>query len=69
MISDAQRNNESVTAADVAAYIESLGVSPAEDEGFKFGDCEAAVSGVLVCWITTVFWTILLWSWVWAVPR
>ncbi len=54
MISDAQRNNESVTAADVAAYIESLGVSPAEDEGFKFGDCEAVVSGVLVCWMCTL---------------
>jgi len=43
-----------MTAADVAGYIESLAVGPGEDEGFKFGNPHAPVSGVLVCWMCTL---------------
>ena len=43
-----------ITATDVARFIEGLGTEPADDEGFKFGDPAAPVSGVLVCWMCTV---------------
>ena len=41
-------------AADVAAYIESIAAKPANDEGFKFGDPQASVTGILVCWMCTL---------------
>ncbi len=47
-------DDEIMTAADVAAYIENLGPKSAEDEGFKFGAPHAPVSGVLVCWMCTL---------------
>ena len=43
-----------MTAANVAAYIESLVIGPGDEEGFKFGDSEATVRGVLVCWMCTL---------------
>jgi len=47
-------DDEIMTADDVAGYIESLAVGPADDEGFKFGNPQASVSGILVCWMCTL---------------
>ena len=54
MLVDSEQDGGVMTAADMAAYIESLAVERADDEGFKFGDSEAAVRGVLVCWMCTL---------------
>ncbi len=54
MLVDSEQDGGVRTAADVAAYIESLAVGPADDESFKFGDSEAAVRSVLVCWMCTL---------------
>jgi len=54
MNSDTDYGSEIVTAADVAVYIEKLALKPANDEGFKFGDPQASVSGILVCWMCTL---------------
>ncbi len=54
MIGNSCGDDEIMTAADVAHYIENLVVEPAEDEGFKFGTPRAPVSGVLVCWMCTL---------------
>jgi len=42
------------TARAVAAYIESLSPPPGSEEGFKYGDPDAPVEGILVCWMATV---------------
>jgi len=54
MVMNSRGDDESMTAADVAYYIENLAVGPADDEGFKFGAPQAPVSGVLVCWMCTL---------------
>jgi len=47
-------DNETVTAAVVAEFIEGLAMKPKSDEGFKFGDPQASVTGILVCWMCTL---------------
>ena len=54
VVGNSRGNDEIVTAAAVAAYIENLAVGPADDEGFKFGSPHAPIKGVLVCWMCTL---------------
>ena len=54
MNSPGSSGKEQITAGDVADFIESLTVKPGGDEGFKFGDPQAVVSSVLVCWMCTL---------------
>lgn len=48
------QGSKATAAKDVARFIESLGTDPGGDEGFKFGDPAAPLSGVLVCWMCTL---------------
>lgn len=43
-----------MTAAEIADIVESLSRTPGADEGFKFGDPQAPVTGVTVCWMATL---------------
>ena len=54
MNSPGSSGKEQITAGDVADFIESLAVKPGGDEGFKFGDPTAVLTGVLVCWMNTL---------------
>jgi len=42
------------SAEQIGQFIEGLATAPGGDEGFKFGDPQASVTGVLVCWMTTL---------------
>lgn len=48
------REGGSVKATQVAELIEALAPPPASDEGFRFGNPEAEVTGILVCWMCTI---------------
>ena len=43
-----------MTAAEIADTVESLSSAPGGDEGFKFGDPQALVTDVTVCWMATL---------------
>lgn len=43
-----------MTARDIVAYLEQRSPTRGQEEGFKFGDPNAPVNGVLVCWMATL---------------
>src|ERR1035437_8963826 len=43
-----------MTAREVCQHIASLSPPLGAEEGFRYGDSEAEVSGVLVCWMATL---------------
>ncbi len=48
------QDNSLVIASNIAGFIEGLGAEPRSDEGFKFGDPQAPLTGVLICWMSTL---------------
>ena len=54
VITNSNCDNETVAAAAVAELIEGLAMKRGSDEGFKFGNPHAPVTGVLVCWMCTL---------------
>jgi len=49
-----ESNISNLGVEEIAEFIEGLAPGPAADEGFKFGDPQAQVKGVLVCWMATL---------------
>jgi len=41
-------------AKEIGAFVESLSPGLGQEEGFRFGEPETEVTGVLVCWMATV---------------
>lgn len=50
----AAESRANLRAQQIAEFVESLGPGLRSDEGFKFGNPQDLVTGVLVCWMTTL---------------